>query len=267
MDGRMMVVVAGMLAGCAANPDTRAVEQAALMKKEGQWFETCAQGMGRSREVTLAQYRAEGRWQWHRVSHSGMMKGGDEGVLTCDHLQAQRSVTGASWLFVGYGRLAPAMGMDDYGGRDVTGQTVILLGESPVLPDAMVDSEKALASSGRFDGREERSRLNAALRRGAALVVMVVSEERWRQRQQFPEEMGVPRVDDGQVRQGLVVWIAEATWQRWMRKVGQDFVAMKYQATRPDFRPVALPLESTAEWSCLSQSRHFSVPPESPVAR
>ncbi len=94
-------------------------------------------------------------------------------------------MTESPWWFVGDGRSIPALGLDDYAAREVRGQTVIILADAPVLMDMTVDSIRALESAGRYDGPEERPRITAALSRGVALVVMVVSEERWRERHRF----------------------------------------------------------------------------------
>ncbi len=259
MNRQAIILVAGLLAGCADNPSSSAVESAALLEKQSHWFERCVQGMERPRALTLMQYRAEG-WVRFRGRSSAGWRAGDEAVLTCDEAQKGVAVTESPWWFVGYGRSIPALGLDDYAAREVRGQTVIILADAPVLMDMPVDSIRALESAGRYDGPEERPRITAALSRGVALVVMVVSEERWRERRRFPLEWGMIAPDGAHEARGLVVWISEVTWQRWMHRLGQDPVALKAQATAPGFRPLSLPVQSQAEWDCLAHRTRLAMP-------
>ena len=247
----IVAMVVGLLDGCSVAPATPPPG----MDLQNRWLERCMHGLSQVRDVAIVQYRAEGDLQWgNGAALAG--KHQNDLVLTCHQPHEIRHFKANGGWFVGYGRMAPALGLDDYGGQDVRGQLVVLLGgDAPGLEPSWVDSRKALESDGRYVGQTQQTRLHLALQRGAALVMMVVPEEQWREHRRFPAGLAVEEGDHQE--DGLVVWIGEANWQHLRASLDGDW---KRQAEQKDFRPVFWKQSLTAQWTCETRHGHLAVP-------
>ena len=162
------------------------------------------------------------------------------------HFRLQKSPL----VFVGYGVQAPEYQWDDYKGLDLHGKTLVMLINDPAIPDAAHPGEldpamfggKAMTYYGRWTYKFE-----IAARLGAAAAIIVhetgpaaypysVVVNSW-----GGENYSLALRGTDPDFQTLAGWMTIERTRELFSQSGLDFDALKQQALRRDFRPVALP--------------------------
>ena len=185
-------------------------------------------------------------------------------VAASSRLVPEVTVGNSEIVFVGYGIVAPEYGWDDYKDVDVTGKTILMLINDPVLPDPVDASRadetmfkgRAMTYYGRWTYKYE-----IAAARGAAAAIIIhetgpagypysVVETSWK-RELY--ELDSPDRNLGAV--GVRSWITLDIARQLLANCGQDFDRLKEAAQRRDFRPVALGTE--AAFAVKSEIRSF----------
>ena len=175
-------------------------------------------------------------------------------VATTARFVPRVDVKKSDLVFVGYGVQAPEYGWDDYKGLDVKGKTLVMLINDPAIPDPkhpdQLDPQmfrgKAMTYYGRWTYKYEiASKLGAA---GAIIVhetepasyPWAVVENSW-----TGEQFELAAADKNMGRVPVQSWITRDKAVALFKAAGQDFEALKQQALRRDFQPVALPATAT----------------------
>jgi Zn-dependent M28 family amino/carboxypeptidase len=162
--------------------------------------------------------------------------------------EEQVSVRESELVFVGYGVEAPEYDWDDYKGQDMTGKTLVMLVSDPPVPhpddpsrvDPSMFNGEAMTYYGRWTYKYE---IGAA--KGADAVFIVhetgpagypweVVTGSW-----GGENMSIAS-DGGEMPLKVEAWITDGFARELFTAAGHDFDALKEQARRPDFQPVAL---------------------------
>uniref|UniRef100_UPI003B63B1AE M28 family peptidase n=1 Tax=Sphingomonas sp. PL-96 TaxID=2887201 RepID=UPI003B63B1AE len=156
---------------------------------------------------------------------------------------AQVRIPDAPMVFVGYGVSAPERGWDDFKGVDLKGKVAVFLVNDP-------DFEAAAGEpvAGRFGGRRMTYygrwtyKFEEAARRGAVAALIVHDTAGagygW-------ETVTAPRGENFDIagstgRVPLQGWLSGEAAATLFARAGQDLPALRRQARRADFRPVAL---------------------------
>ena len=188
-------------------------------------------------------------------------------VAASGRLVPEIKVENSEIVFVGYGIVAPEYGWDDYKDVDVTGKTILMLINDPVLPDpsdpAKIDETmfkgRAMTYYGRWTYKYE-----IAARKGAAAAIIIhetgpagypysVVETSWKR-----EIYEVDRPDGNPGAVGVRSWVTLDVARQLLAGCGQDFDGLKEAAQKLDFRPV--PLGTEANFTVDSQLRSFKSP-------
>lgn len=153
-----------------------------------------------------------------------------------------RSEARGELVFAGYGTTAPEFGWDDFKNVDVRGKVLLVLVNDPPAPPAepALFGGRAMTYYGRWSYKFEE-----AERRGAAGMLIVHTTERagygwptvvgsWAKEQRMlPRPAGVP------APLGVRGWITDSAATALLAQAGLDLEALRRQAERRDFRPVA----------------------------
>ncbi len=175
-------------------------------------------------------------------------------VAVSRRYEPQVNVENSDIVFVGYGVNAPEYGWDDYKGVDVKGKTIVMLINDPAVRSASGPNEldpnvfkgKAMTYYGRWTYKYEE-----AARRGAAAAIIVhetgpagypfeVVSGSWGR-----ENFDIVSEDKNAGRVGVESWITLDRAKELFAAAGQDFDALKEQATTKEFKPVALNAKAT----------------------
>jgi Zn-dependent M28 family amino/carboxypeptidase len=152
-------------------------------------------------------------------------------------------------VFVGYGVMAPEYGWDDYKGLDLRGKTIVMLINDPAIPDPdhpdQLDPKmfggKAMTYYGRWTYKYEiASKLGAAAaiivhETGPAAYPFSVVANSW-----GGENFSLRFKGRNPDFPGVAGWMTDTRARELFTKSGLDFDALKAQALRRDFKPVAL---------------------------
>jgi hypothetical protein len=155
-------------------------------------------------------------------------------------------------VFVGYGVVAPEYGWDDYKGVDMRGKTVVVLMNDPQVADpadpARLDRAmfKGVVKTYYATGRHKR---DTAVARGAVARITVHETEH----AGWPFIVALARAgreelqlkDDTEPQFDVDLMIPLGTAHELFRRAGLDLDALREQARRKDFRPVALDVKAT----------------------
>jgi len=151
-------------------------------------------------------------------------------------------LTDAPLVFVGYGITAPERDWDDFKGQDMTGKILVVLVNDADFEEPALNTfgGRAMTYYGRWTYKYEE-----AARRGAAGVIIVHEDA--------PASYGWTTVrnswsgpnfdivrDNANERVPVESWIQRNVAVELFRRAGLDFEALKVQARRRDFQPVAL---------------------------
>ena len=181
------------------------------------------------------------------------LKWKDDVVAWSKHVADGASILNSDLVFAGYGVTAPEYNWDDFKGVDVKGKTIIVLVNDPQIPDpadptkldAKTFNGTAMTYYGRWTYKYEE-----AARRGAA-GVFIVHEEKpagypYGVVQGFlGERFDLVTPDKNMGRANVEGWFSLPTAKRILGMAGQDFDALKKQATSRDFKPVPLGLTAS----------------------
>ena len=181
------------------------------------------------------------------------LKWKDDYVAWSKHVASGASIKDSDMIFVGYGVVAPEYNWDDFKGVDLKGKTMVVLVNDPQIPDptdpAKLDAKTfngvAMTYYGRWTYKYEE-----AARRGAA-GVFIVHEEKpagspYGVVQGFlGERFDLVTPDKNMGRADIEGWFSLPTAKRILKMAGQDFDALKKQATSRDFKPVPLGLTAS----------------------
>ena len=256
IQGAFMLV----MAGCAETPTP--VAEVSGRGEEIRWLRACAHKMPETLYLTVDQLRGTGQMTWIVHHKTLSVKLNDEVVVSCRQPQGEHTLVDSPWLFARYGRWIPALGIDDFGPQDLTGKTVVLMAGNSRLPDGiLVDSGQALASAGQYLDLKEEDRIDHALARGAALVLVVTGPEQFARHQRFPElALHPPESARSLSHGGMVGWTTSQAWGQWLQKAGEHPESLVMRARRPDFQPVSLPLQTAGALSCRARSVEMEIP-------
>ncbi len=181
------------------------------------------------------------------------LKWRDEVVAWTKHVAPGASIEDSEMVFVGYGVVAPEYNWDDFKDVDLKGKTMVVLVNDPQIPDPADPSRldpktfngNAMTYYGRWTYKYEE-----AARRGAAGVFIIHEEGP----AGYPygvvqgflgERFDLVTPDKNMGRASIEGWFSLPTAQRILKMGGQDFDALKKQATSRDFKPVPLGLKAS----------------------
>jgi Zn-dependent M28 family amino/carboxypeptidase len=193
-----------------------------------------------SGESTTGKARATFKWR-------------DEVVAWTKHVADGASIESSDLVFVGYGVVAPEYNWDDFKGVDLKGKTMVVLVNDPQIPDPTDPSKldartfngTAMTYYGRWTYKYEE-----AARRGAAGVFIVHEEGPagypYAVVQGFlGERFDLITPDKNMGRSSVEGWLSLNAAKRLLKMAGQDFDALKKQATTREFTPVPLGLKAS----------------------
>jgi Zn-dependent M28 family amino/carboxypeptidase len=177
----------------------------------------------------------------------------DEVVAWTKHVADGGSIANSEMIFAGYGVSAPEYNWDDFKGLDVKGKTIVVLVNDPQIPDPADPTKldpkmfngKAMTYYGRWTYKYEE-----AARRGAAGVFIVHEDGPagypFNVVQGFlGERFDLVTPDKNMGRASIEGWLSLPAAKRLLEMAGQDFDALKKQATSRDFKPVPLGLAAS----------------------
>lgn len=177
----------------------------------------------------------------------------DEAVIMDESQQASSDVSG-DVVFVGYGITAPEFKWNDFAGLDVKGKVLLMFVNEPPSDDDKFFNANALTYYGRWTYKFE----NAA-RLGAAGVILIhktemasygwdVVRSSWSGERSYLAGDKAPRLR-------FASWIQLDVARKMLSDAGQDLDALLAAAGKPGFKPVPLPITTTAH--VVSKVRPF----------
>jgi Zn-dependent M28 family amino/carboxypeptidase len=181
------------------------------------------------------------------------LKWKDDVVAWTKHVAEGASIADSEMVFVGYGVVAPEYNWDDFKGIDLKGKTMVVLVNDPQVPDASdpskLDSKVFNGTAMTYYGRWTYKYEEAA-RRGAAGVFIVHEEKPAGYPYEVVQGFLGERFDlitptKNMDRSSIEGWFSLPTATRVLKMAGQDFDALKKQATSRDFKPVPLGLKAS----------------------
>jgi Zn-dependent M28 family amino/carboxypeptidase len=156
-------------------------------------------------------------------------------------------------VFVGYGVVAPEYSWDDFKGVDLKGKTLVVLVNDPQVPDAAdpakLDARTFNGAAMTYYGRwtykfEEAARQGAA----GALIIHETGPAGYPfavVQGNLGEKFDLVTPDKNLRRANIEGWLSLDAAKRLLKMGGQDFDALKKQATTREFKPVALGLKAS----------------------
>lgn len=175
------------------------------------------------------------------------------------------TIADAPLVFLGYGVKAPERNWDDFKGADLRGKVGIVLVNDPDF-----ESGPGVRNEGAFGGkamtyyRRWTYKYEEAARQGLAGILVVHESEPasygWAtvKNSNTNTMFDVVRPDPAAVHPPLEGWIQRDAAVDLFRRAGLDFEALKRQARRRDFRPVALPGATFSADYAVRQSNSVS---------
>lgn len=172
------------------------------------------------------------------------LRQGQETVISTRLPGSRVDLANAPLVFVGYGIKAPERNWDDFKGQDMRGKILVVLVNDADFEEPALDTfnGRAMTYYGRWTYKYEE-----AARQGAAGVIIV--------HESAPASYGwatvanswtgpqfdIVRQNPSAERVPVESWIQRDVAVDLFRHAGLDFEALKAQARRRDFQPVALP--------------------------
>jgi Zn-dependent M28 family amino/carboxypeptidase len=177
----------------------------------------------------------------------------DEVVAWTKHVAAAASIENSELVFVGYGVVAPEYSWDDFKGVDLKGKTLVVLVNDPQVPDAAdpakLDARTFNGAAMTYYGRWTY-KFEEAARRGAAGALII--HETGPAGYPFAvvqgnlgEKFDLVTPDKNMGRANIEGWLSLDAAKRILNMGGQDFDALKKQATTREFKPVPLGLKAS----------------------
>ena len=172
----------------------------------------------------------------------------DDVVAWTKRVQPTVSVQDSDVVFVGYGVEAPEYRWDDFKGVDVSGKTLIVLVNDPPVPDpadpAKLDPKtfggRAMTYYGRWTYKYE---IGAEKKAAAVLIVHETGPAAYPftvVQGKVTEQFDLLAPDQGMSRVGIEGWVTLDQAKALFAMAGQDFDALKKQASTRAFKPVPL---------------------------
>jgi Zn-dependent M28 family amino/carboxypeptidase len=177
----------------------------------------------------------------------------DEVVAWTKHVADGASIESSDLVFVGYGVVAPEYNWDDFKGVDLKGKTMVLLVNDPQVPDpadpSKLDARTFNGTAMTYYGRWTY-KFEEAARRGAAgaLIVHETGPAGYPfavVQGNLSEKFDLVTPDKNMGRANIEGWLSLDAAKRLLKMAGQDFDALKKQATTREFKPVALGLKAS----------------------
>jgi Zn-dependent M28 family amino/carboxypeptidase len=180
-------------------------------------------------------------------------KWGSDVVAWSKHVADSASIADSEIVFAGYGVEAPEFNWNDFKDVDVKGKTIMVLVNDPQIPDpadpSRLDAKtfggKAMTYYGRWTYKFEEG-----ARKGAAGVLIV--HETGPAGYPFSvvqgnlnEKFDLVTPDKNMGRSAIEGWVTLDGAKKILALAGQDFDALKKQATTREFRPVPLGLKAS----------------------
>jgi len=177
----------------------------------------------------------------------------DEVVAWTKHVADGASIENSDLVFVGYGVVAPEYSWDDFKGVDLKGKTMVVLVNDPQVPDpadpSKLDARTFNGTAMTYYGRWTY-KFEEAARRGAAGALIV--HETGPAGYPFAvvqgnlgEKFDLITPDKNMARARIEGWLSLDAAKRLFKMAGQDFDALKKQATTREFKPVPLGLKAS----------------------
>ena len=182
------------------------------------------------------------------------LKWGDDVVAWTKHVADRASIENSEMVFVGYGVVTPEFGWDDYKGVDVKGKTLVMLINDPPVPDPSNASEldpktfggRAMTYYGRWTYKFEIAAEKGAV---GAVIVHETGPAGYPfavlQSSNLGEKFDLVTPDKNMSRASIEAWITLDQGKNLLKMAGQDFDALKRQATTRAFKPVPLGLRAS----------------------
>jgi len=177
----------------------------------------------------------------------------DEVVAWTKHVSEGASIENSDLVFVGYGVVAPEYNWDDFKGVDLKGKTMVVLVNDPQVPDSSdpskLDSRTFNGAAMTYYGRWTY-KFEEAARRGAAgaLIVHEAGPAGYPfavVQGNLTEKFDLVTPDKNMGRANIEGWLSLDAAKRLLKMGGQDFDALKKQATTREFKPVPLGLRAS----------------------
>src|SRR5262249_13467516 len=180
-------------------------------------------------------------------------KWGDDIVAWTKHVAPEASIAESDVIFAGYGVEAPEFNWNDFKDVDVKGKTIMVLVNDPQIPDPADPSKldaktfggKAMTYYGRWTYKYEQG-----ARKGAAGVLIV--HETGPAGYPFSvvqgnlnEKFDLVTPDKNRSRSAIGGGVTLDAAKKTLALGGQDFDALKKQATTREFKPVPLGLKAS----------------------
>lgn len=168
----------------------------------------------------------------------------DDAVFWTKHQDTSTiSLNASDLVFVGYGSVAPEYDWDDYAGLDLAGKTVIMLVNDPgyATRDEALFKGRTMTYYGRWTYKFEE-----AARQGADAAIIIhetepasygwdVVSSSW-----SGAQSDLVRANGGSDRVALEGWVTRDLAEHLFQAAGLDLEALKKDAAKPGFQPVAL---------------------------
>ena len=177
----------------------------------------------------------------------------DEVVAWTKHVADGASIEDSDLVFVGYGVVAPEYNWDDYKDIDLKGKTMVVLVNDPQVPDAAdptkLDARTFNGTAMTYYGRWTY-KFEEAARRGAAgaLIIHETGPAGYPfnvVQGNLSERFDLVTPDKNMGRASIEGWLSLDAAKRLLKMAGQDFNALKKQATTREFKPVPLGLKAS----------------------
>jgi Zn-dependent M28 family amino/carboxypeptidase len=177
----------------------------------------------------------------------------EDWVAVSRRLAQEVKVENSDLVFVGYGVVAPEYGWDDFKGVDLKGKTMVVLVNDPQVPDpsdpSKLDARTFNGAAMTYYGRWTY-KFEEAARRGAAgaLIVHETGPAGYPfavVQGNLSEKFDLVTPDKNMGRANIEGWLSLEASKRLLKLGGQDFDALKKQATTRDFKPVPLGLKAS----------------------
>jgi len=177
----------------------------------------------------------------------------DDVVAWTKRVTDESTLKASELVFVGYGVQAPEYGWDDYKGVDVTGKTLVMLVNDPPVPDpsnpSALDAKtfggRAMTYYGRWTYKYE---IGAKKKAAGVLIVHETGPAGYPfavVQGKTGEQFTFVTPDKNMSRVAVEGWITLDQAHRLMTMAGQDFDALKKQASTRAFKPVPLGLSAS----------------------
>ena len=272
-------LLAGLLAGCAANPSAPAFQAESfaghvrtLASDEFEGRQPATAGEDKTVAYLEQQFRSAGlkpgvgdsfrqgvpfvelttrpaaTLNIRGPGGEANLRYADDAVYWTRRVVPEASLADSELVFVGYGIVEPEMDWNDYAGLDMRGKTAVILVNDPgfVTGDPDLFKGRAMTYHGRWTYKYEE-----AARQGAAGAIIIHEEvpaaypwEVLRNGAARPQ-LTIASPDGNASRVGIEGWMTREAAARVFAAAGLDYDTVKASAARRGFKPLAMPLTAS----------------------